>query len=133
MRFIDSNVFVYHLVGDPRNGKRSTQILESVEDGEETVTSTLAVAQVCGYLKWKKKERTIPVFLDLLRGLTSLWKAGTDFVDFVEASNAQKRLQLSLGAWDDLVLAAQMRRLGVVEIYSRDADFDQIPGIKRIF
>lgn len=44
LRFIDSNVFVYHLPADPRYGRRATAILQSVEDGEETVTSTLSIA-----------------------------------------------------------------------------------------
>lgn len=133
MRFVDSNIFVYHLVGDPHHGRRATGILESVETGEETMTSTLAVAQVCGYLRWKKKEKVIPIFLDLVRGLTSLKKVETEFIDFVEAIDVQKRLQLSWRAWDDLVISAQMKRLGLSEIYSRDTDFDAIPEIKRIF
>lgn len=35
--------------------------------------------------------------------------------------------------WDDLVITAQMKRLGITEIYSNDKDFDRIPWIKRIF
>lgn len=133
MRFIDSNVFVYHLAGDPQYGKRATGILESVENGEETVTSTLAIAQVCGYLRWKKREKAIPVFLGLVRGLTSLRKIETQFIDFAEATDLQRESRLPWKEWDDLVIAAQMKRLGVSEIYSRDSDFDAIPQIKRIF
>ena len=133
MRFIDSNVFVYHLTADPHYGRRATAILESVENGEETITSTLPIAQVCGYLRWKKKEKVIPLFLDLVRGLTSLKKVETQFIDFVLATDLQKGLRLSWKTWDDLVIWAQMKRLGSNEIYSRDADFDSIPQINRIF
>lgn len=133
MRFIDSNVFVYHLTAEPHYGRRATAILESVENGEETVTSTLPIAQVCGYLRWKKREKIIPLFLDLLRGLTSLKKVETEFIDFVVAIDLQKGLRLSWKAWDDLVIAGQMKRLGSNEIYSRDADFDSILQISRIF
>jgi predicted nucleic acid-binding protein len=133
LRFIDSNVFVYHLVADPHYGKRATAILESVENGEDTITSTLPISQVCGYLRWRKKEKIIPVFLDLVRGLTSLRKVQTEFIDFVEANDLQKSSRLSWTAWDDLVISAQMKRLDSNEIYSRDSDFDSIPGIKRIF
>lgn len=133
MRFIDSNVFIYHLAADPHYGGRATGILKRVEKGEETITSTLAVAQVCSYLRWKKKEEVIPVFLDLIRGLTSLTKAETEFIDFVEAVDLQKRTQLSWKAWDDMVISAQMKRLSLSEIYSRDTDFDIIPQIKRVF
>ena len=34
--------------------------------------------------------------------------------------------------WDDPVLASQMKRLNISEIYSSDADFDKIPQLKRI-
>jgi predicted nucleic acid-binding protein len=40
---------------------------------------------------------------------------------------------ISWEAWDDLVIASQMKRLGVKEIYSNDRDFDLIPDIKRVF
>ena len=133
MRFIDSNVFAYHLAGDPRYGRRATAILQSVENGEETITSSLIIAQVCGYLKWKKKEKVIPIFLNLVKGLTSLRKVETQFIDFLVAADLQKDLQLPWKAWDDLVISAQMERLGVNEIYSRDADFDSIPQINRVF
>lgn len=133
MRFVDANVFVYHLVDDPKNGDRATRILQSVESGENTITSTLPIAQVCGYLKWKKRERTIPVFLELIRSLTSMKKIETEFVDFVEANDAQKQLRISWRTWDDLVIVSQMKRMGVTEIYSQDSDFDLIPGIRRIF
>lgn len=133
MRFIDSNIFVYHLAVDSHYGRRATAILQSVENGEETITSTLAIAQVCGYLKWKKKEKIIPLFLDLLKGLTSLKKVETEFIDFAAATDLLKDLHLSWNAWDDLVICAQMKRLGSDEIYSRDADFDSIPQVTRIF
>lgn len=133
MRFIDSNVFVYHLAADPHYGKRATEILESVEKGEDAVTSTLPISQVCGYLRWKRKEKIIPLFLDMVRGLTSLQKVQTEFIDFADAIDLQRSSRLSWTAWDDLVISAQMKRLDSNEIYSRDSDFDSIPGIKRIF
>ncbi len=35
-RFVDSNVFIYHLAGDPEYGNRSTEILKSIEKGENS-------------------------------------------------------------------------------------------------
>lgn len=133
MKFVDSNVFIYHLAGDPLHGDRATEILKSIEAGEATTTSTLIIAQVCGYLKWKKRESTIPIFLNLLRGLTSLKKVETEFMDFMETIEEQKRLEAPWKIWDDLVIATQMKRLGMFEIYSNDLDFDKIPQVKRIF
>lgn len=39
----------------------------------------------------------------------------------------------SVGKWGDAIITAQMKKLGIFEIYSNDADFDHIPNIKRIF
>ena len=75
----------------------------------------------------------MPLFLNLIKGLTSLKKVETEFIDFVEAVDLQKTSELSWKAWDDLVISAQMKKLGLTEIYSRDTDFDAIPHIKRIF
>jgi len=33
--------------------------------------------------------------------------------------------------WGDIVIAAQMKRLNIKEIYSNDNDFDKIPWIKK--
>ena len=35
--------------------------------------------------------------------------------------------------WDEMVIAAQMKRLNINEIYSNYSDFDKIPWIKRTF
>lgn len=133
MRFVDSNVFAYHLSADPRYGRRSRAILAAIEKGEETATSTLVITQVCSYLKWKKRETTVPLFLTFLKGLTGLRKTETTILDFEEARSIQRESKVPWRAWDDLVIAAQMRRLGVREIYSNDQDFDGISGVRRIF
>lgn len=133
MRFIDSNVFVYHLADDPRHGKRAGRILLSIEGGEEAMTSSLAIAQVCGYLKWKGAHASIPVFINLLRSLPTLRKQETDFTDFTAAYALREETDLSWKDWDDLVIASQMKRSGIDEIYSNDRDFDKIPGVRRIF
>jgi len=57
MRFIDSNVFIYHLAADPTCGQKAKDLMEKIESGEKSVTSTLVIAQVCSYLKWKKKTK----------------------------------------------------------------------------
>ena len=133
MRFIDSNVFVYHMAGDPRYGSIATQIIERIEDGEEVATSTLVISQVCGYLKWKKRSDVIPKFLQFLRSLPNLIKIDTTFIDFVQAQEICIKHDLDWKFWDDLVITVQMNRLEIHEIYSNDNDFDIIPGVKRIF
>lgn len=133
MRFVDSNVFVYHIAGDPEYGNVASRIIERVEEGEEAATSTLVISQVCGYLKWRRRPDVIPNFLGFLRSLPNLTKIDTIFVDFIEAWDLYIRHNLDWGFWDDLIIAAQMNRLNIHEIYSNDKDFDKIPAIKRVF
>lgn len=133
MHFVDSNVFVYHLVADPTYGKTARNFIEKIETGEKSVTSTLAIAQVCSYLKWKRRQSIIPLFLSFLKGLTTLQKIETHMLDFEEAGSIQLQFNLPWAMWDDMVIAAQMKRLNIEEIYSNDADFDKIPWIRRFF
>lgn len=133
MRFVDSNVFVYHLAADPTHGQTAKNLLEKIEAGEKSVTSTLVITQVCSYLKWKRRQSVIPLFLSLLKKLTALQKVETHILDFEEARSIQLELSLPWSMWDDIVITAQMKRLNIKEIYSNDNDFDKIPWIKRIF
>lgn len=133
MRFVDSNVFVYHLAADPTYGQKARNLLEKIGAGEKSATSTLVITQVCSYLKWKRRQSAIPLFLSLLKTLTSLQKIETRMLDFEEARNIQTELSLPWSMWDDIVIAAQMRRLDIKEIYSNDNDFDKFPWIKRVF
>jgi len=58
----------------------------------------------------------------------------TTFTDYLEAKRIANTYNLNFTKlWDDLVITAQMKRINVNEIYSNDKDFDEIPGIKRIF
>jgi len=133
LHFIDSNVFVYHLAADPTYGQKARNLLEKIGAGEKSATSTLVITQVCSYLKWKRRQNAIPLFLSLLKTLTSLQKIETHMLDFEEARNIQTELSLPWSMWDDIVIAAQMKRLNIKEIYSNDNDFDKFPWIKRVF
>jgi len=133
LRFVDSNVFVYHMAADPVYGDKASGILTRIEGGERAVTSTLVVSQACAYLRWRKRPEAIPRFLAFLQSLPSLAKVETVFLDFVEAQRLIPSGAARWRMWDDLVIAAQMRRLELSEIYSNDADFDSISGVKRVF
>ena len=125
-------MFVYHLSDDPVYGERARSILKAIQEGEGAMTSSLAISQVCGYMKWKKRADQIPAFLALLRSMPSMSKAETTFSDFVRA----REMVGDKGdwkAWDDYVIAAQMERAGAKEIYSNDSDFDAIEGVMRVF
>jgi predicted nucleic acid-binding protein len=118
------------VASDPKHGKTANRILERIEDEESAATSTLIISQVSAYLKWKKRANVIPIFLDFLQSLPNLTKIETSFADFIEAKKVQHR---NRELWDDLVIASQMRRSSINEIYSNDSDFDSIPGVHRLF
>jgi len=132
-RFVDSNVFVYVLAADPHYGSRAREILKAIERGEEAITSTLVLAQVCSYLRWRKRSNAIPLFISSVLNMPSLFVCDTKLIDFGRAMHIQAELDLPWHMWDDMVIAAQMERLGVHEIYSNDRDFDRIPWVRRIF
>lgn len=133
MRFIDSNIFIYHLAGDERYGDTASKIVGRIGRGEEAAASTLIFSQVLAYLRWKGKSFVIPKFLDFLRSSPTILKFETSFSDFVSAQKLRDEARLRWEAWDDLVIAAQMLRMGIKEIYSNDKDFDAIPNIRRVF
>ncbi len=133
LRFIDSNIFIYHLAGDEQYGETASKIIERVSKGEEVVASTLILSQVIAYLRWKKRTYVIPRFIDFLRSSPTIHKLETDFADFASAQKLQEETEVAWEAWDDLIIASQMLRTGVTEIYSNDKDFDTIPGIRRTF
>jgi len=131
MRFVDANIFIYHLASDPKYGKVAREILTRIQNGEEpALTSTIVISQVSSYLKWKRKVNAILIFLEFLRSLPNLTKIETTFSDYLDLT---KSIEIRADNWDDIVIASQMRRCGIDEIYSNDSDFDSIPSIKRVF
>lgn len=131
MRFVHANIFIYHLAADPNYGRAAREILTRIQNGDESaLTSTFVVSQVSSYLKWKKKTSAIPVFLEFLKSLPNLTKVETTFADYFVITTSR---DVNANNWDDLVIASQMGRFGINEIYSNDSDFDSIAGVKRIF
>ena len=132
-RFIDSNIFIYILLKDPRYGKACLRILERMEKGEEQgITSTLVLSQVIAHLARRKKGEAIKLFIDYIRE-TGIIVIETTFLDFVEAVTEMSKLNLGYRIWDDLIISCQMKRNGVQEIYTNDKDFEKIKWVKPIF
>ncbi|MDG6978342.1 MAG: type II toxin-antitoxin system VapC family toxin [Nitrososphaerota archaeon] len=133
IRFVDSNIFVYVMMGDPAFSAKSLQILTGFEEGKEQGwTSTLALSQVFSHLKKRKKYQAIDKFYDFLEG-SPIRVTETTRDDIVNARTKKEEQGLSWSVWDDLVISAQMHRLGISEIYSNDADFDKLKGLTRLF
>jgi predicted nucleic acid-binding protein len=132
-RFVDSNLFIYVMMQDPSFAERSLQVLTNFENGKETGwTSTLALSQVFSHLKKRGKHPVIDKFYEYLES-SPINVTETSRDDLTRAHDIKKEQSLPWSMWDDLVIAAQMERLEVGEIYSNDIDFDRINGLKRIF
>lgn len=132
-RFVDSNIFIYVMMNDPSYSDKALRILTSFEEGNTSGwTSTLALSQVFSHLKKRKKYQAIDRFYDYL-DTTPIGIAETTREDLINARRAREKQGLPWNMWDDLVLASQMQRLGVSEIYSNDTDFDKMHDLKRFF
>ena len=133
-RFIDSNIFVYVLSADPRFSQKALIFLEDAEKGlYDAYTSTLIVSQVLAHLERRRRKKALTLFLKYLEE-SPIVVIETTFTDYLEAKRIANTYNLNFAKlWDDLVITAQMKRINVNEIYSNDKDFDEIPGIKRIF
>ena len=132
-RFVDSNVFIYVLMQDPSYSEKALRILSGIEQGSESGwTSTLALSQVFSHLKKRRRYQAIDKFYDFLDG-TPIRVSETTREDLTRARITKEEQSLPWSMWDDLVIASQMRRLGVSEIYSNDADFDKLNGLERFF
>jgi len=130
VRFVDSNVFIYVIDKHPKFGETAKEILEKIRKGEEAAISTLAIEEVCVYLIKTGRREEIPTFIDAVRAYGTLLKRPYLFEDLITAKEMMSTHRIG---WNDLVMAAQMQREGIEEIYSNDVDFDRVPGIKRIF
>jgi uncharacterized protein len=131
LRFIDTNVFIYVLNSDPDFGPTAKRILQRIEEGEETVTSTLVAAEVAAWLEFNKRKHAIPPFFMSLESYPSLTKIETTYSDELTANKLVTRYpQLR---FFDRVYLAQMERTGLKEIYSNDKGFDKVAEVSRVF
>lgn len=131
MRFVETNIFLYVITAHPQFGSVARRILDRIDSGEETATSTLVIAEVCAWLEYHKKKNEVSVFLNAIDSYPSLRKTETTYADEQRA----KELERSCPCLEffDRVYLAQMERLKLTEIYSNDRAFDRVKGIKRIF
>jgi len=132
VRFIDSNVFIYHIDKNPVFGEVSKAILQRVERGEEAFTSTLVMEEVIIHVEQEYSPRDIPTVIHSILSYSSLRIVPYTIDDILRAGEILKNTNFSID-WDDAVIATVMERLEIGEIYSNDHHFDKIPSLKRIF
>lgn len=121
------------MLKDPRYSSTALNILLRFEEGIELgYTSTLILGQVLAHLAKRSKFNAMDKLYDYLDGV-AITVIETKREDFEEARRLRSELGLPWRMWDDLVIASQMVRVNVKEIYSNDSDFDSIKGVVRIF
>lgn len=132
VRFVDSNIFIYHIDRNPAFGETAREILLRIEGGEEAVTSTLVLEEVFIHVEQEYSARDIPTVLHSILSYTSLKIVPYTVEDMLRAVEILQDSGFTVD-WDDAVIAAVMERLEIEDIYSNDHHFDRIPLIKRLF
>jgi hypothetical protein len=138
MRFLDSNIFIYAYYRPSRAlrdremvmKEASKRILKAVNEGEEKVLTTVVhlseVANILG------RRIGLSELTDLFLGLFMLDNVAIEDVSrdlYFSAIDLGQELGLDP---NDALAVEAMRRNEIDEIYSFDADFDKVKGIKRI-
>jgi predicted nucleic acid-binding protein len=129
--FIDANIFLRHLTQDhPTHSPRATAYLERIEQGElQAHTALMIVFEVVFTLErfYKKGKGEIRShFLPLLE-LPGILLPGK--------RQLRRMFDLYVSAnlsFVDAYCTIEAQRLGATRIVSFDADFDRVPGIKRV-
>ncbi|RLI31355.1 hypothetical protein DRO56_05240 [Candidatus Bathyarchaeota archaeon] len=131
MRFVDANVFIYVLVGSPREDyETARRILRRIEGGEEAITSTAILQEVIDWLEYNGRRREVGDFLKAVNSYLTLRKASPTWEDMLSALDRMEEADLD---YVDALTLQIMAREGVEEIYSNDRDFDRVPGVRRIW
>jgi len=131
LRFIETNIFLYVITAHPDLGSKAKEILERIESGEQAMTSSLVVAEVCAWLEYHGMRDKIDAFFKALESYPTLKKCETTYEDELKAEDLKSRY--SHLEFFDRVYLAQMLRLKLTEIYSNDRGFNKVSEIKRIF
>jgi len=119
------------ITAHPDLGSKAKEILERIESGEQAMTSSLVVAEVCAWLEYHGMRDKIDAFFKALESYPTLKKCETTYEDEFKAEDLKSRY--SHLEFFDRVYLAQMLRLKLTEIYSNDRGFDKVSEIKRIF
>lgn len=116
-RFVDTNIFVYAITGDPRFGETSRKILTRIESGEEALTSTLVLLEVSWVLESVGRQGDIKPTLEKIFSYEHLEVVPFDGDDLLVGAKNMATYHID---FNDGVNVAIMERKGVREAYSND-------------
>ncbi len=128
--FLDANVPIYAAGrAHPLKAPSTRIVLMAAEHPEAFVTDVEVVQEMLHrYLAlrlWDSGRAAVEQFIALMEGRIEAVTAG-DLDEIVRLADRHRDV-----AARDLLHAAVMRRLGVTQIVSADADFDRIDGVER--
>lgn len=132
MRTIDTNVLVYHLVGESGDlSRRSSALLLRLKaDSEKAYLPVTAVFE-CIYTCQSIREVTNEALADLLLDILQFPGVVTDnlraLVNALEFWSGQGPLSFA-----DCYHLALTKEFGMTEIYTFDKKMDRYPGVERI-
>lgn len=123
--FIDTNIFIYAISDHPEYGEKSRKILQRVEDGEKSITSTMVLSEIAWVFEARgsqaKIKETFEKILsyqhltiitvtpdDLIVGATHMQQYGLDFNDGVNLAIIERTMA-------DPVYTNDKKHLGRVE------------------
>ncbi|MCS7119810.1 MAG: type II toxin-antitoxin system VapC family toxin [Nitrososphaerota archaeon] len=131
MRFIDSNVFLYILIGSPQASfETARNILQRIEEGEEAVTSTAIIQEVADWLEYNGRRQELKAFITAVNSYISLQKVTASWEDMISAIDYTDTYGID---YIDALTIQLMKKHNVNEIYSNDKDFDKVEWIKRVW
>jgi len=130
MKALDTNIIIFHILNDRKFGKRSSEIIEKIENGEAIFAPLPVLKEVMFNLLAHGKKLSDIIEILFLFHRENIKIAEDDFTVFIQGIEIANKCGIDP---TDGVIASLMLKNGVTEIYSNDADFDKIPGIKRIF
>ena len=128
--FVDTNIFLRYLTGDgPSKGGRCKEIFKKATEGKITlITSGLVIAELVWTLLsyYKVPKADVIEKISIIVSTESLHIPDKDII--VDALLLYSRKNID---YIDAYNAVFMTRHGLDKIYSYDADFDMIDGMRR--
>ena len=117
MRFVDTNVFVYALTAHPDFGQTAKRILERIENGEETATSSLVLCEIAWVLEAMGKQGEIESTLEKILSYKTLNTIEIGIDDILMGANNMAAYKVD---FNDGVNISLMIQSGISEVYSND-------------
>lgn len=129
--YVDANIFILAQFGQGEKGEIASRIVGNLEEGKFLgVTCSLTIGEIMWAILRQKRRSNLKELISDVYALPNLSIVDTPAhapmaaLEFMEKFSLKPR---------DAIHAAMMHYLGLSAIYSDDADFDRVKGIKRIF